>query len=97
MVDWNFLFEAMMRLGFPSEFVDMLKILFQDAEACVKVNGSVSDSFRIERGVRQGYPIAPYLFLIAVEVLNRMVTAKVGTGRVKSILLPVEGRQLFIM
>jgi hypothetical protein len=96
MVDWNFLFKAMIRMGFPSEFVDMIKILFRDAEACVKVNGSVSNSFRIERGVRQGCPIAPYLFLIVAEVLNRMVMAKVGTCRVKGIILLVEGRQQFI-
>jgi hypothetical protein len=51
MVDWSFLFETMATMGFPREFVSMIKILFEDASACVKVNGSLSKSFVIGRGV----------------------------------------------
>jgi exonuclease III len=39
MVDWDFLFGAMVIMGFPGEFISMVKLLFKDAAACVKVNG----------------------------------------------------------
>jgi hypothetical protein len=96
MVDWGFLFEAMAAIGIPEEFVNMVRILFQDAAACVKINGSFSESFAIERGVWHGCPLAPYLFLITVEVLNRMVAAEASTGRVQGIKQPVEERQQIV-
>lgn len=40
MVEWPFLFEAMRKMGFPEEFVEMTQLLFQDVAARVKVNGS---------------------------------------------------------
>jgi exonuclease III len=96
MIDWEFLFEAMSLMGFPGEFLGMIKLLFHDAEACVKVNGFTSESFRIKRGVRQGCPVAPYLFIIAAEVLNIMVMAEMVAGRVKGIELPFGNRQQII-
>jgi hypothetical protein len=64
MVDWLFLFRAMAQLGFPMEFIDMTKMLFEDVAVSVKVNGSNSTLFKICRGVRQGCLMAPYLFLL---------------------------------
>jgi hypothetical protein len=46
--------------------------------------------------VRQGCPIAPYLFLIAAEVLNNMVMDELAVGRVKGIRLPMENRQQIV-
>jgi hypothetical protein len=80
MVEWDFLFKVMSIMGFPCEFTNMVKLLFQDAAACMKVNGSLSESFLIGRGMRQGCPIAPYLFLIAAEVLNTMVAKELEEG-----------------
>lgn len=52
MVDWDFLFNAMLVMGFPRQFVDMTRLLFTDAVASVKVNGALSEEFSIRRGVR---------------------------------------------
>lgn len=61
-VDWTFMFRAIAAFGFPPQFVDMTRLLFLDVAATVKVNGSLSEEFAIGRGVRQGCPLAPYLF-----------------------------------
>jgi hypothetical protein len=47
MVDLTFLYEVMQKFGFPKEFVEMSKLLFKDAAACVKVNGALTTSFDI--------------------------------------------------
>jgi hypothetical protein len=96
MVEWGFMFAAMKAMGFLEEFTDMIKILFKNATACVKVNGSLSESFTINRGVRQGCPIALHLFLLVAEVLNRMVALELAAGWVKGIKLPIGDRQQII-
>jgi hypothetical protein len=80
-------------LGFPVEFIAMIKLLFVDASASVKVNGNVSPAFVIERGMQQGCPLAPYLFFIVAEVLNASVKQAEGIGLVKGIQLPIDGKQ----
>jgi hypothetical protein len=77
----------MEKMGFPDDFVGMTTLLFHDAATTVKVNGSHSPTFAIERGVQQGCPLAPYLFLIVAEVLNSMMKEEVMRCRVKGITL----------
>jgi len=93
MVDHGFLSQAMLTMGFPSSFVDITMLLFQDANATVKINGSLSPSFPIIRGVRQGCPLAPYLFLIITEVLKSVIKTSVIRGEIKGISLLIGDRQ----
>lgn len=74
----------------------MTQLLFYGATANVKVNGSQSPEFGIHWGVRQGCPLAPYLFLIVVEVENTMVKKGVEMEVVKGVSLPVQGKEQVI-
>ena len=69
-VNWQFLFNAMSRMGFPLLFTNMVKLTMVEAEATINVNGHTSTSFKIERGVRQGCPLSLLLFLIVGEALH---------------------------
>lgn len=93
MVDRSFLSKTMAAFGFPKQFIAMMMLLFQDAQATIKVNGSQSLPFPIQRGVRQGCPLAPYLFILITEVLNLMVKTEVVGEVIKGIKLPVEDKQ----
>ncbi len=64
---------AMEKLCMVKEFINMVKLLFKNAEAIICINGSITKAFKIRRGVRQGCPLAPYLFILVDEVLNFMV------------------------
>jgi hypothetical protein len=65
-VSLPFLFRIMAQIGIPDEFTQM----FQDASCLVCINGAETNQFPIQRGVRQGCPRAPYLFLFIGEALN---------------------------
>jgi hypothetical protein len=62
------------------EFINMVKALFQDVEATICINGGITSSFKVERGVRQGYLLAPYLFILVREVLNFMMKEATSQG-----------------
>jgi hypothetical protein len=68
-------------------------VLFQDALVCVKINGAHTKAFSIGRGVRQGCPLGPYLFLIVAEVMNAMIKTKVAARVIKGIKLHGGTRQ----
>jgi len=71
---------ALEKMGIVVEFVNMVKVLFQDAEVTVCINGGITSSFKVERGVRHGYLLAPYLLILAREVLNFMMKEATSRG-----------------
>ena len=78
------------------EFTKWVKLLFTGASAAVNLNGSAGRSFNIERGVRQGCPLAPYLFLIVGEALTHTVKKAVAEGRLRDLVLPGGTKQHYI-
>ncbi|XP_015938740.1 uncharacterized protein LOC107464324 [Arachis duranensis] len=53
----------------------------------VLINGSLSKPFKMERGLRQGDPLSPFLFVLVVDVLHRMIGEVVRNDRISSLLV----------
>ncbi|CAI5998775.1 unnamed protein product [Closterium sp. NIES-65] len=68
-VSRDFLFTTMEKMGFPGKFIAWTKGLHEGAGTKLMVNGWLGDRIGMEKGVRQGCPLAPYLFLCAAEPL----------------------------
>lgn len=68
-VDWPFLFAVLSRMGFGPSFIKWVKLLYTDVRSSVFVNGYVSSAFKPSRGVRQGCPLSPLLYVLTMEVL----------------------------
>jgi len=68
-VDHDFLLAVLGKMGFPTRFVDTVRCLYKGRRSKILVNGSLTSPFDINRGVLQGDPLSPLLFVLALEPL----------------------------
>ncbi|CAI6012418.1 unnamed protein product [Closterium sp. NIES-65] len=68
-VSRSFLFSTLKEMGFPERFVGWVEGLHKDTRTRLLINSWLGEAVDVKSGVRQGCPLAPYLFLCAVEPL----------------------------
>ena len=69
---WPFLFQVLRHKGFSKRWIGWIAILLRTTSTKVVVNGCPGESFAHACGLRQGDPVLPLLFVIAMEVLSAM-------------------------
>lgn len=72
-VRWEYLRDVMRRMGFGSRWMKWMKACVFSCSMSILVNGSPTKDFKAEKGLRQGDPLSPFLFLLAVEGLNSLM------------------------
>ena len=68
-VDWPFLFATLAKMGFGNSFIRWVRLLYTDVRSSVLVHCYTSRPFQPSRGVRQGCPLFPLLYVLSMEVL----------------------------
>ncbi|GKA59431.1 putative RNA-directed DNA polymerase [Tanacetum coccineum] len=72
-VNWEFLYEVMSQMGFERKWCGWIRECLETATYSILVNGTPTKEFVLQRGIRQGGPLSPFLFLIVAEGLNIMM------------------------
>jgi hypothetical protein len=72
-VEWNFLRDMMMRLGFDHGWANLIMACVSPVNYRVWFNSEETETFTPTRGIRQGDPPSPYLFLICAEGLSSLL------------------------
>ncbi|KAG2693813.1 hypothetical protein I3760_08G113300 [Carya illinoinensis] len=70
-IEWDFLFAVIKALGYSNKWINLVRECF----------------FKAERGVRQGDPISPFLFILCTEVLSRLIARSEAMGTMKGLKL----------
>uniref|UniRef100_A0AAR2JJM9 Reverse transcriptase domain-containing protein n=1 Tax=Pygocentrus nattereri TaxID=42514 RepID=A0AAR2JJM9_PYGNA len=66
--DWIFLHKALEQFGLHSDFIGVIRTLYNKPTAQIKINGSLSNTITLWRGTRQGCPISPISLLFALYI-----------------------------
>ena len=82
-VDWEFMINTLVELGIKPRMLAWIKTLYNQPTAKVKVNGTLSDSFKMLNGTRQGCPLSPMLFVLSLESLLATIRNSVDIGGIK--------------
>jgi hypothetical protein len=72
-VEWRFLEESLAKLGFSLSWFEMVMRCVKSARFSVKLNGGLSELFLPSRGLCQGDPLSPYIFLFSVEGFSALL------------------------
>jgi hypothetical protein len=83
-LSWPFLFEVLRRYGFSERFLGWLSILMSSASTRVMLNDDPGPPIWHRRGLRQGDPLLLQLFVLAIDVLGRLIRRAVDAGILNS-------------
>lgn len=84
-IEWCFLEKVLQKLGFLLALVNLIMLCVTTVSFSFLLNGSRFGSLTPNRGIRQGDPLSPYLFICCVEAFIQMVDKEVGRGNFKGI------------
>ena len=72
-MSWEFLEDILLQLGFPTRFVELIMVCVKSSTFFLMINGYPTSFFTFERGIRQGDPMSPLLFVLCMEYFTRIM------------------------
>ena len=79
-INWNLLLKVMEKMGFGAKWLRWVWWCISTAKFSVMVNGSPAGFFSSSKGLRQGDPLSPYLFVMGMEVLSVLIRRAMEGG-----------------
>ena len=84
-VEWPFLKEIMHKLGLPERWIDRVMSCVTTPSFSVLNNGKPHGNIHPSRGIRQGDPLSPYLFLFCAEGFTPLLTKADLEGKIHGV------------
>jgi len=93
-VKWVFLEKMMRKMGFAEQWIQLIMNCVSTVSYSVLINGQPMKQFSPSRGLRQGDPLSPYLFLLCAEGLSALIRTAEREGRISGVPIAVGGTRL---
>ena len=82
-VSWDFVLKLLQAQNFPLIFRCWVNECISSPRFYVAINGELAGFFKGKKGLRQGDPLSPYLFLFVMEVLSNLIVKAARAGRIR--------------
>ena len=90
-LEWSFLQDTMVHMGFNIKWINWIMKCVSSVTFSVLVNGSTHRFIKPSRGIRQGDPLSPYLFILCSEVLSHLLTNVTSVNKLKGMKISNTG------
>jgi retron-type reverse transcriptase len=85
-INWAYLLDVLRALGFSQRWRDWITIILGSSSSKIIINREQTNIINHKRGVRQGDPLSPFLFTLAMDPLQRMIEKAAPAGLLGSVL-----------
>ena len=82
-LEWSFIYKVLQAFHFPQNIIKVIMSCVTSTRISIFFNGGTLDPFTLIRGLRQGDPISPYLFILCMEFLRHLIEQKCVAGEWK--------------
>jgi hypothetical protein len=86
-LEWSFISQALTRIGFSPHFINLIYTCISTPSLSILINHEPTPFFYPHRGLRQGCPLSPYLFVIAINELSLRLQDGMNTSHLQGISL----------
>lgn len=93
-ISWSYIREVLKAYGFDHNWIRWVVALVTTASCSILLNGSPSRTFKPSRGLRQRDPLSPFLFILMMEGLGRVIISAKEEGRIQGLRLTPNGDTL---
>ncbi|CAL9003043.1 unnamed protein product, partial [Prunus brigantina] len=86
-IEWDFLEGVLLKMGFCRKWTSLIMGCLSSVRFSVVLNGKKGRFFKPSRGLRQGDPLSPYLFILVNDALSHLISAECAKGSLHGIRL----------
>ena len=79
-LEWSFIHQVLIAFQFPQNLIKLIMSCITTSKVSILFNGGALEAFVPSRGIRQGDPISPYLFILCMEYLGHLIEKKCVEG-----------------
>ena len=85
-VEWEFLQRIMLKIGIPTQWVRLPMETVRTTSYSILINGEPTGFITPSRGIKQGDPLSPYLFLLCAEGLSPLIRKAIENHHLKGVV-----------
>ena len=80
-LEWSFIRSMLIRANLPADLIDLIMRCVSTISTSILVNGEALDLIHPSKGIRQGDPLSPYLFIMCMDFLGQLIQEKCEAKR----------------